>query len=267
MQFYCFGAGAKELKVKDCLRRNKHCIWLLYMAVYTAAFYLAEKSVVDNYWVSYMPLDDKIPFVKEMVFPYIAWYVYMYAIGMYLLLKDPDGFRRYMITIAIGYSCTVAFCFIFPNGQNLRPEITGDDFASRIIANIYSRDTNTNVLPSMHVLGTLDVVFAVFYCRRIKNPLVHTGTVILAVLICASTVMIKQHSILDVIAALIFGGVIYVIVYVLMGRRRYPDFSKAKVIALTEGLFFRQKSRERAPVLLMPAPGRHGETDRTGSAF
>ena len=253
--------------MKKILNENKHCIWLLYMVIYTLAFNLAEKSIVDNYWVSYLPLDDKIPFVRQMVYPYVFWYIFMCGTGLYLLIKDPDGFRRYMITIAIGYSCTLVFCFIFPNGQNLRVQQPGEDFAGSLIQSIYNRDTNTNVLPSMHVLGTLDVVFAVFYCKSLKNPILRVCTVIIGISICASTVMIKQHSILDVITALILSGIIYLLVYVFMSRKKYPDFSKAKVIAFVEGLFFRDKTVERAPVLLKPAPGRQGGADSAGRAF
>jgi F0F1-type ATP synthase membrane subunit a len=109
----------------------------------------------------------------------------------------------------------------------------------------------------MHVLGTLDVVFAVFQCRRIKNPIIHIAATVMAVLICASTVMIKQHSILDVMAAVALSGVIYLVVYVIFGKKRYPDLSGAKVVCFIESIASfgnkktksRPKREKRVPIL------------------
>ena len=65
---------------------------------------------------------------------------------------------------------------------------------------IYSADTNTNVFPSMHVAGALGAAEAFFRTDGLKKY--RAVSVITAVLICASTVFIKQHSLLDV-----FGGI------------------------------------------------------------
>ena len=65
---------------------------------------------------------------------------------------------------------------------------------------IYSADTNTNVFPSMHVAGALGAAGAFFRTDGLKKY--RAVNVITAFLICASTVFIKQHSLLDV-----FGGI------------------------------------------------------------
>lgn len=59
-------------------------------------------------------------------------------------------------------------------------------------------DTNTNVFPSVHVVGSIGAAWAVWDCpslRRRRWPGV--AATALAVLICLSTVLIKQHSLLD----------------------------------------------------------------------
>ena len=99
---------------------------------------------------------------------------------------------------------TVAFAIylIFPSEQNLRPaSFANENVFTAIVGVLYKADINRNVLPSEHVLGALAVVFAAFDSSlfpKIKRALI----VFCAIVIIASVVLIKQHSVLDVAAAL-----------------------------------------------------------------
>ena len=108
---------------------------------------------------------------------------------------------------------------LFPNGQNLRPaEFTDPNIFTWLVGRLYHADTNTNVIPSMHVLGCMAAVFGLFRCCCTPRW-VKIGVIILTVLINASTVFIKQHSILDVIIALIVSVVLYFVVFRWMDKR------------------------------------------------
>ena len=69
----------------------------------------------------------------------------------------------------------------------------------------------------MHVVGCLGVMAAVFdgedFYRRGRWFFVLWG-----IAICASTVFVKQHSILDVIAGVAFSVVLYLLIYVLLRK-------------------------------------------------
>ena len=52
---------------------------LAYLPIYLIWFVLAEKFITDGYYVSYMPFDDKIPFIPVFVLPYVMWYPYILA--------------------------------------------------------------------------------------------------------------------------------------------------------------------------------------------
>lgn len=107
----------------------------------------------------------------------------------------------------------------FPNGQNLRPaEFTDPNIFTWLVGRLYHADTNTNVIPSMHVLGCMAAVFGLFRCCCTPRW-AKIGVIILTVLINASTVFIKQHSILDVIIALIVSVVLYFVVFRWMDKR------------------------------------------------
>lgn len=69
------------------------------------------------------------------------------------------------------------------------------------VERFYSFDTNTNVCPSIHVLGSVAAMLGLIDCQRLQKPRFKLFAVIAALLICVSTVFMKQHSVLDVIAA------------------------------------------------------------------
>ena len=225
------------MKWKAFLKNNKHLLLLLILPVYFVYFFLAEKAVPSNgeYFVVYSPTDDKIPFVESFVIFYYIWYGMLALAGLYPLLKGEKGaFSRYMITIYVTFFGAVTFGLLFPNGQNLRPDLSAlgrENVFTRLIAGLYEADTCTNVLPSMHVMGSFACVFAVMDAKGFPK----WGTAIMAVLavgVSASTVFIKQHSIIDVYAGL---GVIAVVGAVIYGKRLACCFQnkKAQKIAAT----------------------------------
>ena len=169
----------------------------LYVPVYVIWFLLAERCITADYYVSYMPLDDKIPFIPQFVAAYVLWYPFMLLPLIPLYRMDRGAFKRYGAYLIIGLSASLAICCLFPNGQDLRPENPGNGLFATLIGHLYAADTNTNVLPSMHVVASLGTVMAFFDSRSLRR--LRFPAVILALLICASTVLIKQHSFVDVI--------------------------------------------------------------------
>lgn len=203
--------------------RYKHWLWALYLPLYLAAFVWVERLFPPSvsYWVSYWPaVDDAIPFCAPFVLAYYLWYPYMVFTGLYLALRHPDCFRRYMQFIALGFTLSILFFLVLPNGQNLRPAAFSEDtFFTRLVGLIYSVDTNTNVLPSIHAMGSVAVLIAAYDCPRFR-PWVRLLYALVAMLICASTLFIKQHSILDIFAGILFAVPIYFGVYVLPRRKK-----------------------------------------------
>ena len=188
--------------------------YFLFIPGYILCFFLMEALVPadSDYFVCWLPLDDKIPFVEIFVIPYVLWYLLLFGTGMLLLVRDVPVMKRYVWFMIISFGLTMLFCVLFPNGQNLRPEtFPRDNVFTRLVSAIYAADTNTNVLPSMHVIGSVAAAIAICYSR--PNHRWRAPVVILAVLICAATMLIKQHSVLDVIAGLALCVPVWYLIY------------------------------------------------------
>ncbi len=224
--------------MKNFIEKNKYWLYMLFVPIYLVAFFLTEKYIngSSNYWVSYIPFDDTIPFVDWFVIFYVLWYPLLVGVAILLLIKDKQAYLRYARMIVFGFSFSIVFFWIFPNGQNLRPEtFANDNIFTKIIGLIYASDTNTNVLPSMHVYGSLCAMVAVIDSDRVDNVWAVVGISVLSVMICASTVFIKQHSILDVIAAVVMLIPLYIGVYwKRLFSRKEAIYNKATMLAVSE---------------------------------
>ena len=89
-----------------------------------------------------------------------------------------------------------------------------DNFLTRWIAGLYTIDTNTNVFPSVHVVGSMGAAWAVWDCRRLRSHhVLRWAVAVLAILICLSTLFIKQHACLDVFGGLVLSLAVGLLVY------------------------------------------------------
>ena len=160
------------MKLKELYDKYGYFLYTLFVPVYLVLFFVTEGIVSSdsNYLVSYFPLlDDAIPFCEWFAVPYVSWYLYMVALGVFLLCREPDGARRYLLNIGLSFNFFIIVSLLFPNGQNLRVDLDAlgrDNFCIDIMRWIYSADTNTNVCPSIHAVGTMCVMAAPFIQSR-----------------------------------------------------------------------------------------------------
>lgn len=180
-----------------------HLKLLLYWPIFGILFYLVERVFLrDEYFVMYCPLDEYIPFLEWFVIPYFFWFIFLIGIHVYTLLFDVDAFRRLMYYIIITYTVSLVIFMIFPNCQAFRPRVLPrENVLTDIVAWLYSFDTNTNVCPSLHVVGSSAVMFAAWDSRHFSTRGWKIAFAVAALIISISTIFLRQHSVLDLLAA------------------------------------------------------------------
>ena len=173
-----------------------------YLPVYLASFFIIRHFITDNYWATQTVLDSYVPFCEWFIFPYVSWSPLLVVLGVYLILKDGEGFRRYMWYIMVTFTTAVVFCILIPNGQDLRPAVMEHhNMAVWLVEYTYSIDTNTNVFLSVHILGCMAAVAAVWlFTAELRKPAWRWGVTLYAALIMVSTVFVKQRAVIDVLA-------------------------------------------------------------------
>lgn len=203
----------------------EHLKYLSYWLVFGAFFFVVERVWIrKDYYTIYCPLDDAIPFCEYFLVPYLFWFVFLVGAHIYTLLYDTESFKRLMKFIIISYSAAMLIYILFPNCQELRPVVfERDNIFTRFIEGFYQFDTNTNVCPSIHVIGSVAVMLCAWHSK-------HFGTVgwritfgMVALLISVSTVFLKQHSVLDILAAIPICVIAYMMSY---QKRKEKDCGK-----------------------------------------
>ena len=199
----------------------RHLKLLLFWPIFSLVFcYLENYRPTVYYAPMRCALDHWIPFCKWFVIPYAFWFLFVGGMLLYTLFYNIPAFRRMMWFIILTYSFALVTYLLFPNCQHLRPTLLGSDLLTRFTAKLYAADTNTNVLPSMHVIGCAALTLACFDAPRLRAKKLHLVMLPLGVLISASTVFVKQHSMLDVLVAIPVSVLLCLLVYRPFPRNR-----------------------------------------------
>lgn len=184
----------------------RHVLLLLYWPAYLLSFILIERLCpAPAYHTVRCALDDLIPFCEWFLFSYVSWHVSLLWMSLYTLAYDIAAFRRFMWNLILTTAIAIAVYLIWPSQQLLRPDLSAlgrENLLTRAVGLIYAVDTNTNVCPSLHCIGGFAILFAALDMPRFRTRGWTVFFVIFALLICASTVFMKQHSAVDFFAAL-----------------------------------------------------------------
>lgn len=203
-------------KVKEKIKRNGDVLLgALCSVIYLLWFSFLEHTVTNRYHVIHVALDDYIPFCEYFIVPYLLWFIYIGAMTLWFFRYDRGIFRKLIAFLFIGMFTSLLFCMLYPNGTDFRPVINPDkNVFSALVAMVYRADTPTNVFPSIHVYNSIGIQLAVMQSDKLRtHRAVRIVSGILCVLICLSTMFLKQHSVMDVLAACFLAFVVYGTVY------------------------------------------------------
>ena len=188
---------------RSWLARHPIGFMALYSIFYLSVFHHLEANVPLRSILVHCRLDDLIPFCKYAVIPYFAWFVWIPFTLFYLLWKAPrEDFWRLCLPLFSGMTIALACYAVLPTALDLRPYwVPGSDVFARVVRFLYRTDTATNVCPSIHVFNSVTLLLAYYRSRIFEAPRrrwMRPAAAVLCVSIVCSTVLLKQHSCIDV---------------------------------------------------------------------
>lgn len=211
--------------MKAFVKKYSHAWVLLYFIFYMQWFTWLERTVTTKFKVIHLGLDDAIPFCELFVIPYFLWFAYIFLSVAYFFFKDRGEFYRNTAFLFIGMTICLTIYTLWPNGHDLRPDLDTlgrSNIFTRIMGWLYRTDTCTNVCPSIHAFNSIVACIAIYKSQHLREKhALRIGCLVLTVLICMSTVFLKQHSVFDVICACVLAAAMYAIVYV-------PDYARLR---------------------------------------
>ena len=219
------------MKFKDFAIKHWRIWYVSYIFIYLPWFFAMEHLVTDatpNLHIMHSFVDDMIPFCEYFIIPYAIWFVYIAVSCFFMYFKSTDEeYRRFAWSLIIGMSTCMIICLIYPNGVDMRPaSLEHDNIFTKIIQLLWTTDTSTNVFPSIHVYNSLAIHIGLTHCKAFEGKKLKLVSLVTCILICMSTLFLKQHSFIDVLGACVLMTVIYYFLYVPAEERLF-SFKRA----------------------------------------
>ena len=181
----------------------RHLLLLLGWPIYFSLYFITEQLIpLERCYPIHCFLDDIVPFCEYFVIAYAGWYFLIVGSLIYLALYNPDNFKGMMKFIITTQVVAMIIYIIFPNRQDLRPtEFVNENLFTFIMSLIYKFDTSTNVCPSLHVAYSIGIA-STFLKEKSVSKLSKTLITVFCFMICISVAFVKQHSVIDIFAAI-----------------------------------------------------------------
>ena len=198
--------------IKAQIRKYYYFITLPFgVVLLLLGFFGVEDIVIPVYKINIF-IDDFIPTVEGFVYIYLLWYVYLVWGIIYLGVHSRKQYYRLGLILLVGAYICYLFYIIFPNYVDLRTEVISSGLTGYLMNWLHSVDNCNNVFPSLHVFAAVSVFTAVHCWKKSQKKVwdkIDVLSFLLVILICSSTVFIKQHSILDVVSGILFSSIMW----------------------------------------------------------
>lgn len=180
-----------------------HLLYLLGWVGYFILYFLTENLIpYEKCHPIHCWLDDVIPFCEFFVIPYVGWYLLIILSLIYFAFYNPENFKNMSKYMIITQILAMIIYIVFPNRQDLRPEMFArDNVFADIMGILYRIDTNTGVCPSLHVAISIGIA-STWLREKTASKSCKTFIVAFCALVCISVAFVKQHSVVDIFAAL-----------------------------------------------------------------
>ncbi len=154
-------------------------------------------------------LDEKIPFVPVLAFPYITFLAIAPLVVPFLNLWV-SSFRRFMtIALALIVSQLVLdLAYFFFQTYVIRNETAPSGISGFLVNMVWGKDLPFNGFPSGHSAWTTIAICALF---RLRSVIPKTSWILMGwlALVYPATVMLRQHYLIDVYAGIFVGFACY----------------------------------------------------------
>ena len=179
---------------------RKRLIWLTAILL-SMLFYIPINRFAHGGIELQLSLDRSIPLYPPAIIPYLFGTLLFICFPIWAAFRaETVQFEAYSISILLAMYVSYFVYLVFPTFV-ARPEILSTDLFSRILNSLYATDKAYNAAPSGHTFYTL---LSFLYLSRWK-PKLKPIWLVIALLILASTLLTRQHNILDLVLGFILG--------------------------------------------------------------
>jgi membrane-associated phospholipid phosphatase len=184
-----------------CWKDAVFCVVLVVAVYFTNEIYalLNHGPAVLNLQTA---VDRALPLVPIFVIPYDSLNYFVYASLILFLLFRAKIFESAACSMIGAWIVSYLFYF-FLQSEVVRPAITGAGVLNDMIRAVYAGDNPYNDFPSLHT--SISTILAIHWWRTDRR--IGWPVAVWTALIVASTVLVKQHYVADVVLGLMLAFV------------------------------------------------------------
>ena len=177
-------------------------ISVAFFSVYPLCNWLTAKR--DTALNLFIATELRIPFIPEFVWIYLSLYLLFLTPPFFLGHGRIRTLGRQLVAVTV--FCGLIF-LLLPAQLGFERTIPEGHFYGSLFANLFAVDLPHNMVPSLHVTFSALILFALLEGPR--SLLARALFASWLVLICASTVLVHQHHLLDVVTGLLLAIIFY----------------------------------------------------------
>lgn len=150
-------------------------------------------------------LDAAISLHPEWTVVYVGTFFFWMA-GLVMIMRERKD-KCFELFAALNLSYLICFVIFIAYPTTMeRPPLAVNGYASKLLSVIWALDNPTNLFPSMHCLLSWLCFRASLRCER-TSTFWKVFSFFAAALICASTVLVKQHVVIDIVGGIVFAEI------------------------------------------------------------
>jgi membrane-associated phospholipid phosphatase len=186
-----------------------HWLAITYLFIAVSTYELLNHVGRDHLIDISLPIDRQIPVVPIFVIPYLSFIPILFVVVPVILWRRPEDFKRFGLVVLITQMILNILYLVVP-ATLVRPEISGSDPFTVLLRDlVWKLDEPINTFPSNHVaLSVVAILTLGFISGWRKYRLLQVWLL----LVCASTLFVHQHVVLDVIGGVICGGAVTLLI-------------------------------------------------------
>jgi membrane-associated phospholipid phosphatase len=188
-------------------------VYTLFFILGLASFFLyfpMENRKVKGHFLQ-TKLDKKLPIITAFVIPYLLFFPYVFGVYIWAYASNSSDFIQLAVAIIAVSILTTIIYLTYPS-MMVRPFQRGrlitNSWTDKLVKRIERFDKPNNVFPSNHVAYSLIITL---FLVTIAPQFAWIFWLIF-LFISASTVLIKQHDLIDIPAAVVLAVAIWYVV-------------------------------------------------------
>ena len=175
---------------------------LLFIIPQLLIYFLLQRVFATNEYNFLIPPDNWIPFIPEFIWVYHSLVPVIFFTAI-ILLKSRKNFFTCYFACVMAAIFLMAFYILFPSFYP-REALSGDSASMWLVEATRIIDHANNTFPSSHVTFSWLMYLSAKCSKLVKRHRILVPTYWLwAALVTASTLLLKQHYIVDVLSGVI----------------------------------------------------------------